>query len=37
MCIDEGMVSALAGKEITLIIDRSMARGDDACVVRFSI
>jgi hypothetical protein len=37
MCIDEGMVSALAGKEITLNIDRSMARGDDACVVRFSI
>lgn len=37
MCIDEGLVSALAGKEITLRIERSMARGDDACMVRFSI
>lgn len=37
MCIDEGMVSALAEKDITLRIDRSMARGDDACAVRFSI
>jgi len=37
MCIDEGLVSALAEKEITLRIERSMARGDDACLVRFSI
>jgi hypothetical protein len=37
MCIDEGLVSALAEREITLKIDRSMARGDDACLVRFSI
>ena len=37
MCIDEGLVSALAEKEITLKIERSMARGDDACLVRFSI
>lgn len=37
MCIDEGLVSALAEKEITLSIERSMARGDDACAVRFAI
>ncbi|TRZ92255.1 MAG: hypothetical protein D4R84_12655 [Rhodocyclaceae bacterium] len=37
MCIDEGLVSALAEKDITLRIERSMARGDDACLVRFSI
>lgn len=37
MCIDEGLVSALAEKEITLRIDRSLARGDNACQVRFSI
>lgn len=37
MCIDEGLVSALAEKEITLRIERSMARGDDACAVHFAI
>lgn len=36
MRIDEGLVSALAGTNITLTIDRSMARGDTACEVRFS-
>ena len=36
MCIDEGLVSALGEKEVTLRIERSMARGDNACLVRFS-
>jgi hypothetical protein len=37
MCIDEGLVSALAEKDILLKIDKSMARGDDCCLVRFLI
>lgn len=37
MSIDEGLVSALADKQITLKIERSMARGDSACVVRFAL
>ncbi|MBI5921118.1 MAG: L-2-amino-thiazoline-4-carboxylic acid hydrolase [Betaproteobacteria bacterium] len=36
MSIDQGLVSALAGKEITLKIEKSMARGDTSCVVHFS-
>jgi hypothetical protein len=35
MNIDIGLVSALAEKEITLAIDKSMARGDECCLVRF--
>lgn len=37
MCIDRGLVSALAEKEITLKIEKSMARGDDSCLVSFRI
>jgi hypothetical protein len=37
MSIDIGLVSALAEKEITLKIDKSMARGDECCLVRFLI
>ncbi len=37
MSIDIGLVSALAEKEVTLKIDKSMARGDVCCLVRFLI
>ena len=37
MAIDQGLVSALAEHEITLSIEKSMARGDDCCSVRFTI
>ncbi|MFA7280635.1 MAG: L-2-amino-thiazoline-4-carboxylic acid hydrolase [Sterolibacterium sp.] len=37
MRIDQGLVSALAEKEITLKIEKSLARGDGACEVHFSI
>ena len=37
MCIDEGLVSALAEKEITLRIDQSIARGDQCCLVTFAM
>jgi hypothetical protein len=37
MSIDIGLVSALAEKEITFRIDKSMARGDDCCLVSFLI
>lgn len=35
MAIDEGLVSALAGHEVTMHIAQSMARGDARCVVHF--
>ncbi|OHC68065.1 MAG: hypothetical protein A2045_10100 [Rhodocyclales bacterium GWA2_65_20] len=37
MAIDQGLVSALAENEISLRIEQSMARGDNACVVHFSV
>jgi hypothetical protein len=37
MCIDEGLVTALAEKEVTIKIDQSMARGDQCCVVTFAM
>lgn len=37
MSIDEGLVSALAEKEVTLRIDQSMARGDQCCLVTFTM
>lgn len=37
MSIDIGLVSALAEKDITLVIDKSLARGDECCLVRFLI
>jgi hypothetical protein len=37
MCIDEGLVSALTEREITLKIDQSLARGDQCCLVTFAI
>jgi hypothetical protein len=37
MSIDIGLVSALAEKEITIKIDKSMARGDECCLVTFRI
>jgi len=36
MSIDEGLLSALAEKEISIDIIKSMARGDECCLVRFS-
>lgn len=35
MRIDEGLVSALAGKPVTVKIEESMARGDARCSVTF--
>ena len=35
MRIDEGLVSALAEKPVTLKIEQSLARGDASCRVRF--
>lgn len=37
MAIDQGLVSALAENEITLRIEQSMARGDNSCLVHFSV
>jgi hypothetical protein len=38
MAIDEGLVSALAdGREIRLVIEKTMAQGDPYCLVTFSI
>lgn len=37
MAIDQGLVSALAEDEITLTIEQSMARGDNSCVVHFTV
>jgi hypothetical protein len=35
MRIDEGLVSALAEKAVTVVIDESIARGDARCSVTF--
>ena len=36
MSLDEGLLYALAEKAITIDIKKSMARGDECCLVRFS-
>ncbi len=37
MSIDQGLVSALAESQITQRIEKSMARGDNSCLVHFSV
>ena len=37
MVIDEGLVSALAEEDVSLKIEKSLSRGDDCCLVTFSL